>query len=138
MRTVGIGKPYKRGVCVMESRVPRPCRHGGCRVLTTEGYCEKHKPTANAGRLSSAARGYGYKWRQSSKLYLAKHPYCAECARQGRRELATEVDHIVPHKGDMKLFWDRTGRACAIPATQSRQLRRTEASATAEACLSPL
>lgn len=107
MRTVGIGKPYKRGVCVMESRVPRPCRHGGCRVLTTEGYCEKHKPTANAGRLSSAARGYGYKWRQSSKLYLAKHPYCAECARQGRRELATEVDHIVPHKGDMKLFWDR-------------------------------
>lgn len=33
----------------MESRVPRPCRHGGCRVLTTEGYCEKHKPTANAG-----------------------------------------------------------------------------------------
>ena len=25
---------------------------------------------------------------------------------QGRRTPATVVDHIVPHKGDKKLFWD--------------------------------
>ncbi len=87
----------------MESRVPRPCRHGGCRVLTTEGYCEKHKPTANAGRLSSSKRGYGYKWRKARERHLQLYPFCEECKRQGKPSvLATDVDHIVPHKGEPK------------------------------------
>ncbi len=31
---------------------------------------------------------------------------CAECRLAGRVTLATEVDHIVAHKGDESLFWD--------------------------------
>ncbi len=71
-------------------------------TLTTEGYCDKHQADLNPKRDSSSARLYGYKWRKESKLYLASHPYCAECARQGRRTLAAEVDHIKPHKGDLQ------------------------------------
>lgn len=93
-------------------KIPRPCRHGGCMVLTTEGYCDKHKAEhsqrSNPKRESSSARLYGYRWRKESKLLLAVHPYCAECERQGRRTLATEVDHIKPHKKDMRLFWDKS------------------------------
>lgn len=36
-----------------------------------------------------------------------RHPFCVECEKEGREEPATQTDHIIPHKGDMKLFWDR-------------------------------
>lgn len=34
------------------------------------------------------------------------HPLCVHCLKQGRTEAATVVDHIIPHCGDMVLFWD--------------------------------
>jgi 5-methylcytosine-specific restriction protein A len=37
---------------------------------------------------------------------LSEHPLCVECERQGRITPATVVDHIVPHKGNLELFWD--------------------------------
>ena len=61
-----------------------------------------------AGNQSSTARGYGYKWQQARKGWLAKHPLCVVCDAQGRVTAATDVDHIVPHRGDMRLFWDST------------------------------
>ncbi len=54
------------------------------------------------------ATGYGYKWRKESKAYLKANPLCAECERSGRITLATDVDHIIPHRGDMDLFWRRS------------------------------
>lgn len=59
-------------------------------------------------RGTSASRGYGYKWQQARAGYLALHPLCAECERNGRIDIARELDHIVPHKGDMALFWKRS------------------------------
>lgn len=56
---------------------------------------------------SSTQRGYGYKWQQARAGYLQKHPLCVHCQAEGLFEPATVVDHIVPHKGDQKLFWDR-------------------------------
>lgn len=38
-------------------------------------------------------------------MYLAQHPLCVECERNGRVVLATDVDHIMPHRGDKALFW---------------------------------
>ena len=37
---------------------------------------------------------------------LLAHPLCVECESQGRITPATVVDHIVPHKGNLELFWD--------------------------------
>lgn len=56
---------------------------------------------------TAARRGYGSKWRQARASFLKKHPLCVECLKNGRYVPATDVDHIVPHKGDKKLFWDR-------------------------------
>lgn len=58
-------------------------------------------------RATSAKRGYGYRWQQTRKGWLMRHPLCVECLAQGRTEPATDVDHIVPHRGDQALFWDR-------------------------------
>lgn len=57
---------------------------------------------------NSTQRGYGYKWQQARLAFLAKHPLCAYCERDGRVTEATVVDHIKPHRGDMRLFWDRS------------------------------
>ncbi|WP_417536114.1 HNH endonuclease signature motif containing protein [Methylophaga sp.] len=50
---------------------------------------------------------YTYKWQKASKAYLAKHPLCVMHEEKGLYVQATVVDHKVPHRNDMKLFWDR-------------------------------
>lgn len=56
----------------------------------------------------SAPGPYNYRWQKSRLGWLRHHTLCAECERHGRVTQATVVDHIQPHHGDMKLFWDRT------------------------------
>lgn len=57
-------------------------------------------------RQTSAQRGYGSRWQKARADYLRKHPMCADHLRRGHYVAATVVDHIQPHKGDNKLFWD--------------------------------
>ena len=54
-----------------------------------------------------AVRGSGSWWRRASKRFLRANPLCAECARRGIVRAAEVVDHIVPHRGDPKLFRDK-------------------------------
>jgi 5-methylcytosine-specific restriction enzyme A len=42
-------------------------------------------------------------WRKARVAFLAQHPNCVDCGA-----LATVVDHIVPHRGDSTIFWDRS------------------------------
>jgi 5-methylcytosine-specific restriction protein A len=76
------------------------------------GRCTKHavqiRKEVDARRGTSAQRGYGAKWQQARAGYLRLHPLCVQCEKQGRVFPATELDHIVPHKGDMVLFWTRS------------------------------
>lgn len=64
----------------------------------------QHKPPEN--RESAAKRGYGRRWAKAREVFLGQNPWCRECAANGRMALATVVDHIIPHRGDMTLFWD--------------------------------
>jgi 5-methylcytosine-specific restriction enzyme A len=48
------------------------------------------------------------RWRNLRARHLAKHPLCVMCEAGQRTTIATVVDHIVPHQGDMALFWDQT------------------------------
>lgn len=57
---------------------------------------------------TTTERGYGYRWQVARKGWLAKHPLCVVCQAAGRVTAATDVDHRVPHRGDMVLFWDRS------------------------------
>lgn len=59
-------------------------------------------------RRSSTARGYGYRWQQERQRFLQANPLCVVCRDVHQRvTVATEVDHIRPHEGDLALFWDR-------------------------------
>lgn len=93
----------------MPSKPKHPCKHPGCGALISSGaYCQEHTPAKREqSRESAAHRGYGRAWQKASRAYLAEHPWCAECQRQGVRTPATEVDHRIPHKGNRQLFWDK-------------------------------
>ena len=46
----------------------------------------------------------------SAEVYGAaaeSNPFCVKCYEEGHITMATVVDHIKPHRGDQKLFWDR-------------------------------
>lgn len=97
----------------MPKRAPRPCRQPGCpKYAGNSAYCAAHAAKRGAEhearRGSSAARGYGGKWQRERAAYLAANPICTEHWKLGRVVLANVVDHIVPHKGDQKLFWSRS------------------------------
>lgn len=88
----------------------RPCRHPGCPALVASGYCDAHqreaKPDYDAHRGSAHERGYGARWQKARKAYLIAHPLCVLCLALGRTVASFTVDHIIPHRGDMQLFWD--------------------------------
>jgi len=79
------------------------------------GYCETCKPKADARRAeydktrpSAARRLYDRDWRKARAKYLAENPWCVDCAAAGEQVKASEVDHDTPHKGDKRIFWDRS------------------------------
>jgi len=58
-----------------------------------------------ARRGTSASRGYGHRWQKARIGYLVRHPLCVCCLANGRITPARMVDHVVPHEGDMAIFW---------------------------------
>lgn len=93
---------------IMPSKPKHPCKYPMCPALVPAGqtYCNEHRNLDGYRRSNASERGYNSRWRRLSKLYLKKHPLCVKCLEKGRYETATVVDHIVPHRGDTKLFWD--------------------------------
>ena len=86
----------------------RPCRHPGCPNLCDKGvYCLQHMEfSSDRMRGGADARGYNAEWRRARKAFLQKHPLCVQCLKEGFIIPAMVVDHIIPHRGDQKLFWD--------------------------------
>jgi len=100
----------------MPSAPARPCSHAGC---SQRQPCPTHKRKAyDIHRGSSSERGYNYRWQQYRNWFIRQaqcpvegcrrnHVLCeGECRRQGRAVPAFAVDHITPHRGDERLFWD--------------------------------
>ena len=67
----------------------------------------RHHTAQQEARESSTQRGYSYKWQRAARGYLARNPLCVDCVAQGQVKAAAQVDHIIPHRGDMALFWDQ-------------------------------
>ena len=92
-------------------RIKHDCRYPHCRQKTSESYCAEHKKIYakqwDTNRGTSVERGYDARWRKESKLYLAENPLCEDCLKRGELVTATLVHHIVDHKGNEELFWDR-------------------------------
>ncbi|MFC0217820.1 HNH endonuclease [Pseudochelatococcus lubricantis] len=60
------------------------------------------KAEADARRPNARERGYDSAWDKARASYLASHPTCIRCGAP-----ATVVDHVIPHRGDRALFWNK-------------------------------
>ena len=110
----------------MASKALRPCRHPGCPALTRDGWCDKHRP--KHCRRSSAAYHSWYLlpiWRDKLRIeQLLREPFCRECAKRGIRTRATDVDHIVDHKGNWDMFCDPNNLESLCHSCHSRKTAR--------------
>lgn len=89
----------------MPSRAPRICTCGNIVAYGTRCACQAaRKARSDARRPSSADRGYGHAWRKARAEFLVLNSLCSW---PGCRAPASVVDHIMPHRGNQALFWNR-------------------------------
>lgn len=97
----------------MPSAPKKACSKFGCKEVVERGqrFCSEHKSlyqeAIDKKRGTAAQRGYGSRWQKARLGFLRNNPLCLHCQAEGVIASATVVDHIIPHKGDMALFWDR-------------------------------
>jgi 5-methylcytosine-specific restriction protein A len=106
---------------------PRPCVHRGCpRLQPCPNHARRQRPSSTTRRLREPGkRLYDRRaWRAARKAYLAQHALCVACEAQGRMCLATDVDHIEPHKGDRDKFWRRENWQALCAMHHGQKTRR--------------
>jgi 5-methylcytosine-specific restriction protein A len=89
----------------------RYCATPGCPVIVDRGHCALHervvdrdRPNAAVRRLYHRARWRHPVWGRRAQTLL-RDPLCVRCLEEGETTPSTEVDHVVPHRGDLTLFW---------------------------------
>jgi 5-methylcytosine-specific restriction enzyme A len=46
------------------------------------------------------------RWRKRARMQLREHPLCCRCLVDGNIVPGYAADHVEPHRGDSKLFWE--------------------------------
>lgn len=111
-----------------------PCAHAGCRELVRGAYCDRHRPKDNTRRSAEAVDWHTWYrlpvWRYNLRpAQLLREPFCRECATRGKKEgvphllrvPATDVDHVVPHRGSWQLFIDPANHQSLCHSCHSRK-----------------
>jgi 5-methylcytosine-specific restriction enzyme A len=82
------------------------CLTPGCGQLVSSGRCALHRRQTR--QVSARAHSWyvSARWLRLRAAVLVDEPFCRTCRQQGRKVIATDVDHIRPHRGDPVLFWD--------------------------------
>lgn len=109
--------------------MPRPPHACTCGRIVSHGAlcaCQRQATRArnrrhDANRPTARQRGYTGAWQKARAEFLAYHPSCACCAYP-----ATVVDHIIPHRGDMTLFWDKSNWQALCRPCHDRHKQRLE------------
>lgn len=89
------------------------------------GRCAAHAQARDRRRGTARQRGYTAKWDRASRRFLRRYPLCgmrpegqapvlSVCHAEGRVTASTDVDHVVPHRGDQGLMWDERGNWQAL------------------------
>ena len=74
------------------------------------------------------------RWRKARARFLALNPLCVLCLQSGWDTPATVVDHMRPHNGDDRLFWDEGNWQALCPSCHSGVKRIQEHHGHSQAC----
>lgn len=101
------GRTLQHEGIVMPIRAPRICGCGHHVPSGTQCECQRRreaerKARHDRNRPSARERGYDTKWQKVRSVFLKANPRCGRCGAP-----STVVDHIMPHRGNMRLFWSR-------------------------------
>lgn len=87
----------------MPRKPRRGCAASGCPRLAVEGsqYCEEHKKQAmqqynKHERSPDSNKKYGRAWKRIRDRYVAAHPLCERCLKEGKLTPVEELHHILP------------------------------------------
>ena len=92
----------------MPVRAPRVCGHCDLTHISGEECAivaernRARKAAFDKKRPSSRQRGYTAEWERESRAFLKANPVCRRCGAP-----STLIDHIQPHKGNQRLFWNK-------------------------------
>lgn len=99
---------------VSGGRPLRVCIEQGCHTLTSGvrcAACERERSTRPKPQGMTGESLYRlYRtvaWRRLREALTQQNPWCAECLKKNINNPWDELDHIVPHRGNLDLFWDR-------------------------------
>ena len=112
----------------------KACRFATCpHPAVSRGRCAVHaKPNEQQQHRFGPAIYNDKRWRGRHGLrrqVLNAQPLCVRCLEQQRVRLATVVDHIVPHRGNQALAFDKTNlravcKTCHDEITAAATLQR--------------
>jgi 5-methylcytosine-specific restriction enzyme A len=134
----------------MPSRPPKPCPAPGCHALTTERYCDVHKPMESAPRRRYDARrnadpvlGRNAKLRNSAQWQAvrrqvrAEHPLCEDPFKDHERigvtESSEQVHHIKPLSTHPELAFTRSNLMAVCELCHAKIERQERAKQREEA-----
>jgi 5-methylcytosine-specific restriction protein A len=91
------------------------------------GYSPRQQEQAWASRRNGSHALYNlWAWRKTNGIreqQLEEKSLCEECLLHGITEEATDVDHVVPHKGDMDAFLNGELRSLCHPCHSRKTMR---------------
>ncbi len=96
----------------MPKRAKKPCAHAGCRALTKERWCPRHKvlhvtdrvKRYNEARPESDRLYHTGRWQKIRRAKMRDNPLCEDCERRGRVNVGVMVDHIHPVRDGGEMF----------------------------------
>lgn len=111
--------------------MPRPPHICACGQIVPHGAicsCKRNATRArnrrfDATRPTARQRGYTREWEAARAAFLLMHP---TCNHPGCTAPATVVDHVIPHRGDKALFWDRSNWQPLCAHHHNRHKQRQE------------
>jgi 5-methylcytosine-specific restriction enzyme A len=108
-----------------------PCSQPGCperqpcpvHARTLALAKEHRRPNRDVRRWYYLAKWVHPVWGLRAQV-LADNPWCVECQQQGILEVAVDIDHVIPHRGDPARFWDRGNLAGLCRGHHAAKTRR--------------
>ena len=87
---------------------------------------------AREPRVSAYHRGYTKRWAKASLAFRVRYPLCgmrpggqapvmSQCHDDGRVTAAQQTDHVIPHRGDVGLFWNEANWQALCHACGARK-----------------
>lgn len=101
-----------------------PIRPPNARTVQSSRSAKRYEQ--DRGRLTYRRWYNTTRWRAKAADQLRREPLCRMCQREQITRAASICDHVTPHRGDERLFWEGETQSLCKPH-HDRDKQRVEA-----------